>query len=268
MESVGLTEFLKTVGRAVHSVNTICVGLNGVETGAYEKHDDLTITWDPKDPVASSRSARQFAIESSLVFVEEALLQYLKYVAKHPCSTSTVKSAIARESASDRIEELTKVIAPKESYWTPIVLLLIHWRNRIVHTSSKAKLKSHQEKLLTDNLETIRSRHANIDIAETLNHFLKNKITLKDASTLIAITIRFVRETDELLQLDSNTQENIYYWIKYLDIVDEYNVQLHSNGTDTKRRKFLQFFKTHLPFVTEDVILQLIENPLVFAVKK
>ncbi|WP_040433325.1 hypothetical protein [Chlorobium ferrooxidans] len=264
MESLGLTEFLKTVGRAVHSMNTICVGLHGVGTGKYEKPDDLTISWNTKDPCASSRTARQFAVESALVFIEEALLQYLKYVLNHPAAPSSMKAAMQEEKAADKVDKLSKQIQLKEVYWAPIVILLIHWRNRIVHHSSKAKLSDNQEKILIDNQDKIRSNHANIDISETLAHFSERKITLKDASTIIAITIRFVRDIDEFLQLYIVTPNNIRYFIEYLDIVDEYKEQLKANGIEVKSRKIKQLFKTYLPFVSEDFVVQVIEKPIEF----
>lgn len=47
MESLGLKNFLKSIGRPIHSLNTICVGLNGVEKNLCEKPNELTISWNP-----------------------------------------------------------------------------------------------------------------------------------------------------------------------------------------------------------------------------
>lgn len=78
MQSPYLNDFLKNVGDAVHSINTIVVGLNSIKSETYEKPDDLTITWKTKDPSFSSARARQFALKSSLIYIEDSLSIYLK----------------------------------------------------------------------------------------------------------------------------------------------------------------------------------------------
>ena len=78
MQSPYLNDFLKNVGDAVHSINTIVVGLNSIKNGTYEKPDDLTITWKTSDNSFSSTRARQFALKSSLIYIEDSLAIYLK----------------------------------------------------------------------------------------------------------------------------------------------------------------------------------------------
>lgn len=267
MESIGLSDFLKSVGSAVHSLNTICIGLHGVETGQYQKPDDLTVSWETADSVASARKSRAFAVKAAFVFVEEEMLQYLKYVAKHPSVSTAVKSALGSDnSAAERIEELSKLVPPKEPYWEPLVCLMIHWRNRFVHLSSKAELKHHQKKILGEYKEKIRKNHAAIDIEKTLEHFKSNNVTLKDASTLISVAIRFARNIDENLYLAASNRESVKFHIEYMDLVDEYLKSVRTNGDETRDRRTRRFFKTRMPYVHESLVSSLVESPIKFRV--
>lgn len=261
MESLGLSEFIKSVGNSVHSLNTICVGLHGVETRIYMKPDDLTITWDPKDPCWSARKSRAFAINAAIVFVEEALMEYIRYLAKHPAAPDVLKQTTKIDGGAERIDHICAHYKPEKEYWGPFVSLLVHWRNRIVHPASSAKLNSSQESKIKEHTEEIRAFHAQIDVAETLKHFHAKSITLKDASTLIAITIRFARHLDETLQLDTATYEKIPYWLKHLNLENQYMSICKSNGTEDRARRLRQFFKTNLPFINEQLAKQVEQNP-------
>lgn len=265
MESMGLSNFLKSVGSAVHSLNTICVGLYGVETGQYQKPDDLTVSWKTTDIVASARKSRVFAVKAAFVFVEEELLQYLKYVAKHPNVSAKVKSAlVSNNPAAEKIEEFAKLVPPKEAYWEPLVCLMIHWRNRFVHLSSKAELKKHQKQILAKYKELISNNHAAIDIEETLKHFNTNNVTLKDASTLISVAIRFARNVDEYLYLAVSNRESVKFHIEYMDLVNEYLKSVRTNGAEIRDRKIRGFFKTRMPYVDDDLVSSLVESPIEF----
>jgi hypothetical protein len=266
MESPGLSELLTTVGSAVHALNTICVGLHGVEQGKYEKPNELTISWHTNDPTASARKSRLFAVKASFVFVEEALLQYLKYAAKHPLASEAVRKALNADSAAERIEELAKVVALKKDYWAPMIMLMIHWRNRFVHASSKASLKPDQRKLLLNRASEIKDNHASIDIQDTLNHFDKNDVTLKDASTLIAVSILFARNVDASLALSARSKDSIRYYLEYNDMASEYQNVLKINGTEVRERKVRAFFRTYLSFVDEAMLASIIADPIEFGI--
>jgi hypothetical protein len=268
MDSPGLIEFLETVGSAVHSLNTVCVGLHGVERSKFEKPEELTVSWHTNDPIASARKSRLFAVKASFVFVEEALLQYLKYAAKHPLAPEAVRKALSADSAAERIEELAKVVVLKKNYWAPMVMLMIHWRNRFVHASSKACLKPEQRKLLLREASAIKENHASIDIQDTLSHFDKNSVTLKDASTLIAVSIRLARNIDELLAISGMSRDSIRYYLEYNEMASEYRNVLKINGVEVRERKVRAFFKTYLPFVDETMLASIIVDPIEFGLDR
>lgn len=138
-------------------------------------------------------------------------------------------------------------------------LLLIHWRNRIIHHHSTANLTKKQVEILISNKELMQKEHANIDIEKTIENFNNKRITLKDISTIISITIKYVRQVDTFLQLESNLNINIEYWIKYSNLTNEYNKLFHSNKPD-KSKVFKQFFKTYFPFISDETIKDIISH--------
>lgn len=80
MKTPALRPFLDSVGHVVHHLNTIAVGLAGVESGVCTKPTTLDISWSPKDIRSSSRSARAFALNSAIVFLAEELGAYTNTV--------------------------------------------------------------------------------------------------------------------------------------------------------------------------------------------
>lgn len=252
MESEGLKQFLNVVGDAVHSVNTICVGLAAVSVGNIEKPSDLTIGWKTSNPAVSAVKARLFAIRSSLVFVEEALLDYFNFLAL--CTTENTKllRALQTDGAADRVVETSKFLTKTEPYWWPMVLLLVRWRNKVVH-NSRIELNVLQKNLLLNNSEAIKENHAGIDISLTLKNFETGQITLKDFTTLIAITIRYVRALDEQLEPCIRTVEGFTARLKQRGLIESFNKVLHANGESTRHRKLKAFLKTEFSAIDESL---------------
>jgi hypothetical protein len=246
MESEGLKEFLSTVGDAVHSVNTICVGLTSVRSGKAVKPDDLTIGWSTSDPKNSASKARSFALKGSLVFVEEALLKYLDFLKLCTNENEPLRRALTTEGAADRVAAVTKHLSIERPYWGPMVVLLVRWRNKVVHNSS-GKLTSNQKKVLLDNRVALKKNHADIDIEKTLEHFGENKITLKDFTTLIAITIRYVRALDSSLEPIIDTMYGFGERLKMKGLVSDYNKIFSHTSKSRREAKLNGFLRTHFP---------------------
>jgi len=246
MESEGLKVFVKSVGDAVYSLNTICVGLNAVSKGDVEKPEDLTISWESSDYKQSAISARSFAVRSALVFVEEALLEYFKYISNCPDQPSKIISAVITDGAAKKVEKLSSQVSNLEPYWAPIVILLIRWRNQVVHNSNTS-LSPVYRKILADNKGVIKTRHAAIDIAQTLSNFDSKKITLKDFTTMIAVTIRYVRQLDCELSPNINSAESLRNQLINRDLVADFKNVIGVNGVDKQKKKFDNFIKSNFP---------------------
>lgn len=259
MESDGLSKFLEIVGDAVHSVNTICVGLTAVSAGSAQKPDDLTIGWSTSNPEIAASKARIFALRASLVFVEEALLKYLDFL--KTCTTDNEKllNALKTDGAAERVVEVSKFLFRVEPYWWPMVVLLVRWRNKVVHNST-IKLTGHQKKLLVENAASLKKNHAGIDISTTLKNFESGQITLKDFTTLIAITVRFVRALDEQLEPRIHTLEGFELRLKQRGLLLTFNKVMNANGEDTCRRKLRSFLNSEFSAITEVFLEEIYNN--------
>lgn len=246
MESEGLKVFLKSVGDAVYSLNTICVGLDAVSKGGVEKPEDLTISWESNDYKQSAISARNFAVRSALVFVEESLLEYFKYVSNCSDQPSKIITAVKVDGAAKKVEKLSSQVSNLEPYWAPIVVLLVRWRNQVVHNSNTS-LSPVFRKVLVDNAAIISKRHAAIDITQTLSNFDSKKITLKDFTTMIAVTIRYVRQLDYELCPNIKSSESLCNQLVNRELVLDFKNVIGVNGLDKQKKKFDNFIKSNFP---------------------
>ncbi|MBW2941382.1 hypothetical protein [Zhongshania aquimaris] len=259
MESEGLNKFLEIVGDAVHSVNTICVGLSSVASGAAVKPSDLTIGWSSSNPDTAAAKARLFALRGSLVFVEEALLKYLDFLKACLTDEPKISTALASEGAAERVIGVSKFLSNAEPYWWPMVVLLIRWRNKVVHEST-IRLTVHQANLLTNNADALKNKHAGIEISQTLSNFESGQITLKDFTTLIAVTVRFVRMLDEELEPRLHTLEGFEIRLKQRNLVRVFNQLMNSNGEETRRRKLKAFLQSEFSAVPDTFFEEIYKN--------
>lgn len=252
MESEGLKQFLKSVGDSVFLLNTICVGLDGVADGTVTKSNDLTITWEPRDPKATALQARAHAIKSALVFVEEALLDYIKFISECENQAPVVKKIGGIEGAAEKVAQLSKssALSGMPAYWEPLVVLLVRWRNRVVHGST-SRFSQHYRNILIEHEDGIKANHAAISISDTLKHFDEGSITLKDFSTMIAVTIRFVRWVDQHLTPTITDLESFANLIKdkHLEVV--YKNVIGVNGEKRQKRKFDYFISQNFKSISE-----------------
>lgn len=252
MESEGLKRFLKSVGDSVFLLNTICVGLDGVAVGTVTKSNDLTITWEPRDPKTTALQARSHAIKSALVFVEEALLDYIKFISKYENQAHVVKNI---DGAAEKVAQLSKLSALSDmpAYWEPLVVLLVRWRNKVVHGST-SRFSQHYRRILIQHEASIKANHAAISISDTLKHFDEGSITLKDFSTMIAVTIRFVRWVDQHLTPKITDFDSLANLVKdkHLEIV--YKNVIGVNGERRQKRKFYNFISQNFKSISESKI--------------
>lgn len=210
-----LSDFLKDIGGAVFALNTIVVGLDAVENG-HEKPDSLDISWLPTDRVIAARKARKFALESILVRASEAFNQYVMAVSRLSRFTALRDKWTGNTSVAEKISEIsTDVIGP--DYLTSSVVLLVHWRNRVVHRTSKAALRKDERRLLRKNEEEILKHYKRLSVDCLLCHFQEGRPTLKDISTLIAMSVNLARRIDEVTYRDLG-KDDLDAWLDYYEI--------------------------------------------------
>lgn len=261
MESEGLKQFLKSVGDSVFLLNTICVGLDGVADGTVTKSNDLTITWEPRDPKSSALQARAHAIKSALVFVEEALSDYMKFLSNCETQADGIKNISKIDGEAEKVAKLSKekLLIGMPEYWEPIVVLLVRWRNKVVHGST-TKYSQHYRTTLLNNPEEIKNKHAAISIADTLTHFDYGAITLKDFSTMMAVTIRYVRWVDNKLTPTITGIDSFASLIKDKALEVVYKSIVGVNGDIIQERKFRKFIEFNFQSISKQKKEFLFEN--------
>lgn len=239
MDSPPLRNFLASLGRVQHHVHTAVVGLAAVESGDARKPDDLDIAWNARDPKGSSREARRFILRSTLVMLAEELSEYAKGVLRFRGQPIPAERA-------ERLDALGRV-APE--YLLVAAVLVSHWRNRIIHRSSKAELAKPQRQSLFNNAETIARDFKNLDVGKLLADFENDQPTLKDVTVLLAMSIRFARAVDTSLA-PPDSPAAVKQWLVALDLfkdVERYESQATKGGSQDPRAKGRQFLLTRAP---------------------
>lgn len=246
-QSQPLSVLLSEIGEAVAVLNTSVVGLDAVEKG-HKKPDSLDISWAPDDPVSAARKARKFVIESVLVRVFEALFEHSNTISSLSRFSSIVESWKDKDtSRADRIWEIYTAVLG-DDYLVSAAVLTCHWRNRIVHPRSKAKLNSTQKSLLRGNEIDIASEFKNVDVDCLLCHFMENRITLKDASVLIAMLIRMARKVDEAIGQDL-TRQDFDDWVLHLGLKVEIEKVRRETRPERQRDSIRRLFKSRAPLL-------------------
>ncbi len=134
-------------------------GAGGGRRGSSTRPSGLDIRWEPADAQASARRARAFAMRATLVHVAEVLSAYVKDSLKSPAGPGLV----AERDRADRLVALLQHRAVPKDHIYLGALLVIHWRNRIVHRDSKAGLSRPEQTDLRselDRFQLLLERHA------------------------------------------------------------------------------------------------------------
>lgn len=250
--SIALTILLRDVGEAVANLNTLVVGLDAVERG-HEKPDSLNISWKPADRQTAARKSRKFVLESVMVRVLEAFNQYVLAVTALP-RFATLKVQWAAQTNpptnAQRIADISNAILG-EQYLTSAALLLAHWRNRIVHSSSsKAKLSFHERKLLLQNETEISDKYKSLSIERMLCHFEEGRPTLKDVSSLISMSINLARQLDNALWTNLDKEE-LDVWLEYYELIPLLNKIRSETKPEKIKDSIARMFATHAPSLYE-----------------
>jgi hypothetical protein len=219
MKTPAYKPFINAVGKTVHHLNTIAVGLAGVESGDCSKPSGLDISWDPADIRSSSRDARLFSLKATIVFVAEELCAYNALIIGSP-NIGDVKLP----KKPDRSDKHISLVAHLDIEDAPLFLgplLLIHWRNRIIHKKSNASLTAAQIQTFQNVSDKIKEKYKNLCVLKLLEDFERGLPTLKDVSSLISMTINYVHQVESLVP-EPQSKEDFENWLKHIDLFDSY----------------------------------------------
>ena len=249
-----LRYFLQDVGEAVANLNTTVVGLDAVENG-YSKPDGLNISWNPTNRSAAARKARRFVLEAVLVRVSEALCQYIKTVSKLP-RFEAINNAWAKDEKNKikitnarKLADIAKEIIENESVLTTGACLLIHWRNRAVHRDSKAKLTGLQVVAFQKSSSCIEKEFSSLSVDRLLRDFEEGKPTLKDITSLIAMTIRLARKLDA--GVNDVSKDDLLVLFEHYGLDEKIDQLKLSTSPRKQKASIIRFLKVTAPGLIE-----------------
>lgn len=249
MQTPALNRFLKQVGKVVHYLNTVVVGLSAVEAGTATKPVALDISWQPSNVIASGRQARAFVMQATLVTVAEELVAYVADVGSSPACSGLTFSGEAKRA--NKLKALREYCRLEEDHLSLGPLLVIHWRNKIIHRKSQAGLTKDQREILIGESDVIKNNYKNLDPILLLQHFEVNTPTLKDVSSLVAITINFVKSVDRSLPEPTSKLE-VLEWLDYLDLTtDLERVERVARAKGKLNQGITNFLMTHCPYLKD-----------------
>jgi hypothetical protein len=234
-----------------HHLHTVVVGLSSVETGIATKPEDLDITWTASDKVGSAREARRFVLRATLIFVAEELTEYATKVFNYR-ALITPGMVLPQEKA-DRIRALAAPDSIDPDYLSVAPLIVIHWRNRIVHRNSRARLTSAERQRVLSQSDSARESYKGVDVDRLLKDFETDQPTLKNVTVLLAMCIKFVRQVDSKIPRP-NTPEAVRLWLEAENLLaDVLRIEKESTngGSTDPRQRSKQYLLTNAPGLAE-----------------
>jgi len=258
---VALSRLLDDIGNAVFCLNTIIVGLDAVERG-HKKPASLNISWDPGDEKTAARKSRKFILDAVIPRAAGSFKSYIAAVASLPRFAQLAQSwhgsnnkSGSDPSIAEKVADLAGIIFSggggegDENYLTISTILLLHWRNRITHKSS-ASLNKDQLKILMDSSIEISGKYCGLDVKQLVDDFESQSPSLKDVSSLIAMTINLARRFDRHIY-QCNCADDVRAWISHYEL-DSKIAKVRGETTPAKFEDSVRrMFQTYAPQLEE-----------------
>ncbi len=226
-DSQPLAILLRDIGQTVFVLNTTVVGLDAVEKG-HPKPDTLDISWAPQDRMIAARQSRKFVLEAVLTRASEAVVQYAVALSKLPRVAAVRKNWDSKTTKATKVHDVF-VRSVDDNYLAPAAALIVHWRNRIIHGGSNAELTPAQKVVLRDGSQEILGRYKNLSVDLLLEHFDTGRPSLKDVSTLVAMSINAARQSDAGIQ-DNLSREELDAWVEHYGLAPKLARVLSESG--------------------------------------
>jgi hypothetical protein len=264
-ESKYLKPLLEEVGHSVHNLNTIAVSLSNLPK-APSVPSGMNIKWAPQNITSSSHNARRFAVRSAIVFSVEVLFEYLRQLSNDNMwkllnnDKNFRKELKSQNSKAKRFSVFCEGIPGLENEWRVLVELLCHWRNRIVHAStSKASLSSSDRQFLLSRTNYFYNGFHHFDVDKAVKDFEVDKVTLKEATTLITLLIKCVRKIDEFY-LDEIGRIDIIQFKEKLESNDDF-LKIKKLAKSKKReRQINRFIALELGYLSNESRVKIAES--------
>lgn len=249
MESIFLKKFKRNVGQTVHSLNTVCVGLDYVRSGKAKKPAELDVRWKPANVVLSSEIARLYVVRAAHIFVTSSFKEYLKDI-KLVFDFSADEQKISDTAELIDLFE-SKIALDVEKYRWIFLKLLVHNRNHIIHGSSRARLTSCERDELNVQRDNIFNNHHHLDVIKMLEHVNAQSYTLKEISTLATNAIYIANQLDACFQKRVNSVYRIINVIKNTSLKESWENLCRSGNKEHWENKKRTFLNMNFPFIDD-----------------
>lgn len=208
MSDLGLTlritparrHFKTRAGQNNHFLITLLVGLDGIRNENIDISPEFSTSWSPKDRLISYHRSRQYALESSLVWITDLIDGYRKSVTKIPGLFSAEKTHSLNFNDSGRAEKLgvlTKELSQPMTAAELIVRAAFTWRNRVVHGGATSKVDSDIRSKLEEKSNEIRENYRGLDISRFLESIESlSTPTFKETASTINAAHKVVETID------------------------------------------------------------------------
>jgi hypothetical protein len=226
-------------------LNTAVVGLDAVENG-YPKPAGLDISWKPTDEKIAARKSRKFILDAVLVRSAEAIVEYIDALSRLPRHATTKSRWNTNTTRAQKTRDILTEVLGNKHYLIESVVLMIHWRNKVIHPNSNAALKTTEKARLIDNEEEIAATYKNLSVVQLLSHFEQDCITLKDVSSLISMTINMARAVDEVLGI-ALSKEDLDAWLDHYGLTKMINKVRSEREATTVNASLKRLFKSQAP---------------------
>ncbi len=249
--SAALNQLLDDIGKASFYLNTIVVGLDAVEHG-HKKPAALDIKWEPADPKSAARMARHFAVEAFMVRASEALSAFIKAYAVLPRFASITAGWNKDTGLAEKVDNLGSDLLGSDNYLIAGAIVLVLWRNRIVHNGNFSLPPKH---IRTLNLEAqkIHDAYRNLDVSMLLDHARDGRPTLKDVSCLIAMTINLAKSMDKLVY-KSFGKNDVLAWIAHFGLESVIGKVVRETARERVSDSIRRVLKSNAPRLEADFL--------------
>jgi hypothetical protein len=117
-----------------------------------------------------------------------------------------------------------------------------------VHTDSNAELTHQEKQLVRAQEDHIRSAYAGLDVDRLFADFQINRPTLKEATTLIAMTIQEVRAMDVAVYACQNMSD-VQAWLDHYELNERIDKIVRETKPEKQRDSILRMLQTHAPYL-------------------
>jgi hypothetical protein len=206
-------DFQLTAGLSTFNVNTVAIGLELIATGG-QKPSGMNVTWTPpKKPREAVEQTKHFALFALMTLVVAAFDTLLRdYVDVDWLDLPLPLQEILRKAVTkpggvewaihERVQQLlTHLFQTSSNDSLALLELMVSWRNALVHSRKpRLHISEKSSEVLQAKRGEFSQMYAGIDTLTTLENFRSKKWpTLKEATTMIAVTQNLARLIDEAL---------------------------------------------------------------------